>query len=97
MQQLFDKKTIPQTYPPWVLFDPDTQHEYLFEETPHFVVVEGKGEWFVYQRGLDMKIPGTESKSRAETIRKFYEAVGRPIPEGYHLTQPVKGTRHTGM
>lgn len=97
MQNLFDKQTIPQTYPPFVLFDPDTQHEYVFEETPRFVVVNVEGEWFVYQRGLDMKIPGTESKSRAETIRKFHEVVGRPMPEGREVPQAVKGTKHTGM
>jgi hypothetical protein len=89
--------TIPQTYPPWVLFDPDTKHEYVFEHTPHFAVVNVEGEWFVYQRGTDAIVPGTQSQSRADTIRKFYEVKGRPMPEGTQVPPAVKGTKHTGM
>lgn len=83
--------------PPLVLFDPDTKAEFLMEKTPLHYVACTDGEWFICERDTDTVVPGTLTKSRAETVRKFYDSVGRPMPEGWRVPNPVNGTNHNGI
>jgi len=85
-----------RTYPPWVLFDPDTKAEWVMPETPRYYVANVKGTWFICDRFPDVAVNGTESKSRADAIRKFYRIQNRPMPEGWSVPHPVKGTQNHG-
>lgn len=83
--------------PPWVVFDPDTKAEFVIPKLLHYYVANVGGKWFICDRLGDTIVHGTEADTRAKAIRLFYELNGRPIPEGWRIPNPVKGTEHTGI
>lgn len=86
-----------QTYPPWIVFDPDTKTEWVTPQTLRYYVAFVDGKWFICDRFNDLAVDGTEADTRAKAIRKFYELSNRPIPDGWRLPQPVAGTQHNGI
>jgi hypothetical protein len=92
-EELSDKMP---TYPPWVVFDPDTKHEWVTPKTLRYYVAHVRAEWFICDRFKDLAVHGTESDTRAKTIRKFYKLMNRNIPEGWDIPRAVKGTKNCG-
>jgi hypothetical protein len=86
-----------KTYPPWIVYDPDTKAEFVTAKTLRYYVAHVKEEWFICDRFTDRVIPETISNARAEAIRKFYKLNDRPIPEGWRIPSAVNGTEHTGI
>jgi hypothetical protein len=87
-----------QARPPWVVFDPDTNAEFVTSETLRYYVVNLHGRWFICDRFPDLRVEGTESGSRSESIRLFYEKhTKRKIPRGWQTPDAVKGTNHAGI
>jgi hypothetical protein len=86
-----------QTSPPWIVFDPDTKSEFVTTETLRYYVANVDGKWFICDRFTDAVVHGTESSTRADSIRKFYKLKNRPIPDGWDVPHPVKGTQHNGI
>ena len=85
-----------QNSPPWVVFDPDTKAEFLTPKTLRYYVAK-TDMWFICDRFTDTVVPGTESNSRADSIRLFYEIQKREIPDGWRIPTAVKGTSHSGI
>jgi len=85
-----------QTYPPWIVFDPDTKHEWVTPETLRYYVAHVGAKWFICDRFKDLAVHGTESDTRAKAIRKFYAQKNRKIPDGWDIPRVVKGTKNCG-
>jgi hypothetical protein len=85
-----------QTYPPWIVFDPDTQHEWVTPETLRYYVAHVGEKWFICDRLKDLAVHGTESDTRTKAIRKFYKLNNRTIPDGWDIPRAVQGTKHCG-
>jgi hypothetical protein len=83
---------------PWVVVDPHFKREWVLPQALQYYVVEDrdKGTWFICDRWADIPVPGTESPTRGETIRRFYKWCGREIPEGTTLGHAPAGVAHHG-
>lgn len=84
------------SYPPWIVFDPETKTEWLTPKTLQFYVTKVDDGWFVCDRFADTPVAGTEARTRADAIRKFYALNNRPLPEGKSVPQAVPGTQYSG-
>lgn len=85
------------SFPPWIVFDPDTKAEFVTPHLLRFYVAHVNDRWFICDRFSDTMVHGTESDSRAKSIRLFYQQNNRQIPDGWTIPHPVKGTEHGGI
>lgn len=71
---------------PWVVVDYDWGREWLLpRQLQYYLFCDQHGTWAVCDRFSDYEVPGTASKSRAVTIRRFYRWCKRPLPRGVKL------------
>jgi hypothetical protein len=86
-----------KNFDPWVVFDSDSKLEWLLPQPLRYYVCEDSdGTWFVCDRVIDCPLQGTQTKTRGNTIRRFYELFNRKIPIGVELPQAVPGVSHHG-
>lgn len=83
---------------PWVVLDPVFKREWVLPQPLRYYVVEDRqhGTWFVCDRWTDLPVPSTETSTRPEAIRRFYEFCNRQMPEGTRITRALAGTAHHG-
>jgi hypothetical protein len=86
-----------KSYVPWVVFDSDSKLEWLLPQPlRYYVCKDPDGSWFVCDRVQDYPVEGTQTKTRGNTIRRFYELFNREIPIGVEIPQAVRGVSHHG-
>lgn len=83
---------------PWVVVDPEFKREWVLPQALQYYVVENKGtgKWFICDRWTDTALPGTESPTRSETIRRFYQWCKREMPEGTTIGRAAADVTHHG-
>jgi len=87
-----------QNMEPWVVVDQFWKKEWLLPQPVRYFIVQSKatGEWSVCDRWTDLIVHGTESKSRADSIRLFYKWCKREIPDGIAIDRAMPGVAHHG-
>ena len=83
---------------PWVVVDPGFRREWVLPQALQYYVVEDRrtGKWFICDRWTDTPVPGTETATRPETIRRFYQWCNREMPEGTTIGRASAEVAHHG-
>jgi hypothetical protein len=82
---------------PWVVVDPELRREWVLPQAlKYYIVEDSAGMWHICDRFTDTFVPGTESRTRAETIRRFYQWCERQMPVGTPIGRAPAGVAHHG-